>query len=161
MDFEKMAKVEEVYQKNKLQFLDILMRRFLDKSSYCRSKVIKVFSKLTEENMVPSFMYMELFTAVLGRLNDQTVNVRKYALKLLQQLVYTFAVIFEVKRGEGEKFPPQEQVLEDYEKAEKNFLKVKDEHDMLEIEFNQRKQQIMLEHPDAEPAQLQMIVGRD
>ena len=56
------------------------MRRFLDKSSYCRSKVIKVFSRLTEENLVPPYLYMELFTAVLGRLRDQTVNVRKFAL---------------------------------------------------------------------------------
>ena len=70
-------------------------------------------------------------------------------------------MIFEVKRGEGDKFPAPETVLADYEAAEGNFLRVKDVCDAMEIEFNQRKQRLMLDHPDADPAQLQMIVSRD
>ena len=58
------------------------MKRFMDKSSFCRTKVMKVFIKLTEENLVPRHMYMQLFEAVIGRLKDVTVNVRKQALRL-------------------------------------------------------------------------------
>jgi hypothetical protein len=31
---------------------------------------MKVFTKLTEENLVPSYNYMELFQHVIGRLKD-------------------------------------------------------------------------------------------
>ena len=89
------------------------------------------------------------------------MQVRKYALKLLQQLVYTFSIIFEVRRGEGDKFPAHETVLADYEAAESHWLRVKDAFDALEIEVNQRKQKLMLDHPDEDPAQLQMIVSQN
>ena len=42
-------------------------------------------------------------------------------------------MIFEVKAGEGEQFPAQETVLNEYEAAEKNFLKIKDVFDTSEI----------------------------
>jgi len=43
---------------------------------------MKVFTRLTEENLVPRFLYMDLFTAVIGRLKDVAVQVRKTALRL-------------------------------------------------------------------------------
>ncbi len=56
----------------------------MDKSSYCRVKVIKIFIKLTEENLVPRNLYLDLFKNVIGRFKDQTVMVRKNALLLFQ-----------------------------------------------------------------------------
>jgi len=50
--------------------LELLLKRFLDKSSYCRVKVMKVFVKLTEVNFVPRQMYIPLFSAVIGRFKD-------------------------------------------------------------------------------------------
>ena len=38
---------------------------------------MKVFTKLTEENLVPRHMYMELFQSVIGRLKDTAVAVRR------------------------------------------------------------------------------------
>ena len=52
--------------------------------------------KLTEENVIPAHMYMELFRRVVGRFKDQTVLVRKGALKLFQQLIIIFGMIFNV-----------------------------------------------------------------
>ena len=72
----------QIYQQTKHKFLELLLKRFHDKSSYCRNKVIKVFTKLTEENLVPRHMYMDLFQAVIGRLKDATTTVRRQALKL-------------------------------------------------------------------------------
>ena len=110
---------------------------------------------------MPRYMYMELFTAVLGRLRDVTVNVRKHALKLLQQLVYTWAIIFDVKVGEGEQFVDSETVLHQYEAVEKQYIKAKEDHDALEITFNQEKQKIMLDYPDVDSAELQVIMSQN
>jgi hypothetical protein len=45
---------------------------------------MKVFVKLTEENLVPRHMYLDLFANIIGRFKDLTVFVRKGALKLFQ-----------------------------------------------------------------------------
>lgn len=73
-----------IFAQTKIKFLELLIKRFLDKSSYCRVKVMKVFVKLTEENLVPRHMYLTLFSQVIGRFKDQTVLVRKGSLKLFQ-----------------------------------------------------------------------------
>ena len=70
------------FHHTKIKFLELLLKRFMDKSVYCRVKVMKVFVKLTEANVVPRHMYLELFQSVIGRFKDQTVLVRKSALKL-------------------------------------------------------------------------------
>jgi hypothetical protein len=70
------------YNNTKDKFLDLLIKRFYDKSSHCRSKVLKVFMKLTEANVIPRCKYNEILNCVVGRLKDQTSNVRKNALKL-------------------------------------------------------------------------------
>jgi hypothetical protein len=69
-------------ESTKRKFMELLLKRFFDKSSYCRVKVIKVFMKLTEENLVPKHMYPELLELTVGRFKDVTVLVRKQALKL-------------------------------------------------------------------------------
>ena len=53
------------------------MGRFYDKSAFCRVKVMKVFSKLIDANLVPRHLYMELFEKVMERLKDVTVAVRR------------------------------------------------------------------------------------
>ena len=76
---------------------------------------MKVFTKLTEENLVPRHMYMELFTAVIGRLKDTTVNVRRQALRLYQQMVCIYALIFDVDVTKGAKFLSMEEVLREFQ----------------------------------------------
>ena len=91
--------------------------------------MIKTFSKLTEGNFVPRHLYLELFAAVVSRLRDQTVYVRKLALKLLQQLVYVFSILHGVKAGENEQFPGKERVLEEFEQAESELEALKAGYD--------------------------------
>lgn len=93
-----------IYHQTKEKFFELLLKRFLDKSSFCRSKVIKVFVKLSEENLVPRDRYLELFANVVGRFQDVTVLTRKNALKLFDQLVQIFAIIFNVDRTNNETF---------------------------------------------------------
>lgn len=59
-------------------------------------------------------MYMELFTAVIGRLKDTTVNVRRQALRLYQQMVCIYALIFDVDVTKGAKFLSMEEVLREF-----------------------------------------------
>ena len=59
-------------------------------------------------------MYMELFTAVIGRLKDTTVNVRRQALRLYQQMVCIYALIFDVDVTKGAKFLSMEEVLKEF-----------------------------------------------
>ena len=87
-----------------MTFLDLLQKRFLDKSSFCRTKVIKVFKKLSFENHIPKDIYLDLFAKVIGRFKDQTIMVRKNALMLCQQLVHIFAIMFNVNTEQGERF---------------------------------------------------------
>ena len=94
------------------------MKRFCDKSSFCRIKVIKVFMKLTEENLVPRDIYLELFQATVGRFQDVTVLVRKNALKLFDQLIQIFAIIFNVERKQNEKFLEADQIRKELEDSE-------------------------------------------
>jgi hypothetical protein len=51
---------------------------------------------------------MELFQAVIGRLKDVAVLVRKSALALYQQLICIYALIFRVDVTKGQKFPTME-----------------------------------------------------
>jgi hypothetical protein len=61
----------------KVKFFELLLKRFHDKSSYCRVKVTKVFSRLTEANLVPRHIYPLLFELIIGRFKDTTMLVRK------------------------------------------------------------------------------------
>lgn len=80
------------------------MKRFYDKSSFCRTKVLKVFSKMISENLIPQWLYIDLLKAVIGRLKDVTVQVRKSALKIFQDLIIVCGWIFGVDMSKGEKF---------------------------------------------------------
>jgi len=95
---------KKTYYQMKQKFLQLLMERFHDKSSFCRKKVITVFIKLTEENVVSRDLYMVLFKHVIGRFRDQTMLVRRYALRLYRQLMEIFGLIFNIDVKTGEKF---------------------------------------------------------
>ena len=82
---------------------------------------MKVFTKLTEENLVPRHMYMELFQNVIGRLKDTTVAVRRQALRLYQQMVCIYALIFDIDVTKGAKFLSMEEVLREYQQSERDF----------------------------------------
>jgi hypothetical protein len=101
--------------------LELLLKRFHDKSAFCRIKVMKIFRKLVVENLVPQWMYMELLKATTGRLKDQAVNVRKTALLLFQDLLIVCGWIFGVDIRKGEKFQTVEQVHKEVEDSENNY----------------------------------------
>jgi hypothetical protein len=104
VDYENETEVNlQNYAKTKEKFIEMLLKRFQDKSAFCRTKVIKVFLKLTEESMVPKEFEMELFANVINRLKDTAIYVRKGALRLFQQMVVIFGVKFAVDRTDPDR----------------------------------------------------------
>ena len=101
----------KIYEQTKIKFFELLMKRFLDKSSFCRVKVIKVFTKLISDNMIPQWLYIDLLKAVIGRLKDTTVQVRKTALRIFQDLMIVCGWIFGVDMRQGQKFQSMQVVL--------------------------------------------------
>ena len=87
-----------------MKFFELLSKRFLDKSSYCRVKTMKVFVRLIEENMVPRTLYLELLERVIGRFRDVSAMVRKQSLKLFSNMFIIFGLIYNVDEKKGEKF---------------------------------------------------------
>jgi len=112
---------QAVYNSTKEKFLDLLYKRFQDKSAYCRAKVCKVFIKLTEANVVPRHHYFPLLKGVIGRLHDCTTNVRKNALKLFAQMVVIYGMIFNVDLKKGRKFLQKEEIKREREQASREL----------------------------------------
>lgn len=70
------------------QLLELLENRVLDKSSYCRSKVLDVFITLNKENLLPRHWFLRVLNIATSRLHDCTVLVRKKSCVLLECLIY-------------------------------------------------------------------------
>jgi len=70
------------------QLIDILESRVLDKSSYCRSKVLDVLTKLNNQDFLPRHRFMPTLAVAVSRLHDNAVLVRKKATHLLESLIY-------------------------------------------------------------------------
>lgn len=65
------------------QLLDILEEHILDVTTFTRSKVLQVWTKLCEEGLIPKDRLSSLIEAVVGRLRDKSVYVRKNAVLFL------------------------------------------------------------------------------
>ena len=99
-------------------------------------------------------MYLELFASVVSRLRDQTVYVRKLALKLLQQLVYMFSIFYDIKAAQNEQFPSKEQVLNEFESAEQMLKEMQKSYDEIQGLFNEETMSLIEKNPDLEPEEL-------
>ena len=128
-----------VCYQTKLKFFELLLKRFLDKSSFCRVKVIKVFMKLTEDNLVPRELYLELFNNVVGRFQDATILVRKNAVKLFDQLVQIFGIIFNVDQKAGEKFLNISQIQDELDDAKKGLVESNENLAKVQQELDKHK----------------------
>ena len=65
------------------QLLDILEEHILDITTYTRSKALQVWTRLCEDGLIPVTRLDTLVEAVVGRLRDKSVNVRKNAVLFL------------------------------------------------------------------------------
>lgn len=95
----------DTYTNYREQLLQILKSRIMDKSSFCRAKVLEAFETLTKESLLPRDWFLPVLKIASSRLLDSTALVRKKATGLLENLVYQNKLL------EGEmKIEPRESI---------------------------------------------------
>ena len=68
-------------------FLDHLMERLYDVTSYTRSRTLQTWSKIVEARALPLSRLQDLVDATVGRLHDKASIVRRMGLSLLRDLL--------------------------------------------------------------------------
>ena len=112
---------KDTYTNYREQLLGILRSRILDKSSYCRNKVVEAFFTLNKDDLLPRDWFMPVLEIASSRLLDSAAIVRKKATTLLESLIYHNKLL------EGNvKIEPRENI-------EKTYNKHKEELKALEL----------------------------
>ena len=88
------VEVRNNYNKAKINFIDLLLKRIYDKSPFCRAKVLQTFEKLCEKNTIDINTYLKLLIEATGRLKDEKSIVRKRAISLIGKIVSMYIIIY-------------------------------------------------------------------
>ncbi len=102
--------------KNKELFIEFLLKRVYDKSSFSRAKVLQTFEKLCDNNTISASNYINLLNIAAGRLKDEKSIVRKKALSLIGKIIMIYSVMFQTKV-----FLTMEEIDEEIGKIEKSI----------------------------------------
>lgn len=110
----------DTYTNYREQLLKILESRVMDKSSFCRARVLDAFITLTKgEDLLPRDWFLPVLSIASKRLLDCTVLVRRKATFLLENLIYVNKLI------EGAiKMESQEAISSTMEKHKENLRKL-------------------------------------
>ncbi|CAI2367540.1 unnamed protein product [Moneuplotes crassus] len=136
------AELRTNYQKTKEKLLKILLRRVFDKTSFVRKEVLNCFKLMVVKNNIEPYFYSELIAMNLGRMKDQSINVRKAAMSLFEEIIKIKAIFYEINEKDGVGF-------DNIKKIDENILsiakivsehktstdKLKDDIKALRIEF--------------------------
>ena len=88
------VEVRNNYNKAKINFIELLLKRIYDKSPYCRAKVLQTFEKLCEKNTIDIGTYLKLLIEATGRLKDEKSIVRKRAISLIDKIISMYIIIY-------------------------------------------------------------------
>ena len=88
------VEVRNNYNKAKINFIDLLLKRIYDKSPFCRAKVLQTFEKLCEKNTIDISTYLKLLIEATGRLKDEKSIVRKRAISLIDKIISMYIIIY-------------------------------------------------------------------
>ena len=86
--------VRNNYNKAKINFIDLLLKRIYDKSPFCRAKVLQTFERLCEKNTIDIGTYLKLLKEATGRLRDEKSIVRKRAISLVGRIIGMYIIIY-------------------------------------------------------------------
>ena len=101
------------YKKTKDKLLRILLRRVYDKTSFVRKEVLNSFKLMIVKNVIDDSFYEDLMFIALGRLKDQTINVRKVSMSLLEEIIKIKAIFYEVNEKKNEGFITRKTIKEE------------------------------------------------
>ena len=88
------VEIRNNYNKAKVYFIDLLLKRIYDKSPFCRAKVLFTFEKLCEKNAIDISTYLKLLVEATGRLRDEKSMVRKRAISLIDKIIHMYIIIY-------------------------------------------------------------------
>jgi hypothetical protein len=83
----------DTYTNYREQLLDILKSRIMDKSSFCRAKVLECFHTLLKDSLLPREWFLKTLIIASSRLLDCTAHARRKATALMESLVYQNALM--------------------------------------------------------------------
>lgn len=69
------------------KFINTLVQRIYDKSSFCRWHVLGIFNTLAVEKAVPKRYLVMFLKAGVDRIKDVSINTRKKALQLINTII--------------------------------------------------------------------------
>lgn len=78
---------DESMEKAREKFLNTLLQRIYDKSSFCRWHVLGILNQLAIERAVPNRYIVLFLKAGADRIKDHSVNTRKKALQLINTII--------------------------------------------------------------------------
>lgn len=78
---------EEVYKESREKFITTLLQRIYDKSSFCRCHILGILAQLASEKIVAKKYLILFLKAGIDRVKDQSINVRKRSLQLINVVI--------------------------------------------------------------------------
>jgi len=73
------------------------------------------------ENLIPKPMYLPILSEIIERFQDVTAQVRRWAMKLFQNMLMVFAYFFNVKSDQGDLFLDKDQAKAELEESTKEM----------------------------------------
>ena len=142
------ADMRSNYQKTKDKLLRILLRRIYDKTSYVRKEVLNWFKLLIVKNVIEPYFYEDLMAIALSRIKDWTINVRKAAMALLEEIVKIKAIFYEVNEKKGDGFMSKKTIDEEISNFDKMISENAQKIDDIKNEIKNLKNIFTDEHPE-------------
>ena len=78
---------EERASKSRENYINILVQRIYDKSSFCRWHVLGILNQLSLEKIVPRKYIIIFLKAGVDRIKDSSINTRKKAIQLINTII--------------------------------------------------------------------------
>lgn len=78
---------EDRSSKSRDNYINILIQRIYDKSSFCRWHVLGILNQLSLEKLIPKKYIIMFLKAGVDRIKDSSVNTRKKAIQLINTII--------------------------------------------------------------------------
>jgi len=137
------------YQKTKDKLLRILLRRIYDKTSFVRKEVLNCFKIMIVKNVIDTYFYEDLMSVALGRIKDVSINVRKAAMSLLEEIIKIKAIFYEIKETKGGGFMAKWDVERELNNLDKLLKENVEKSNSIKGEIKILRMKFVDENPDS------------
>lgn len=142
------ADVRNSYQRTKDKLLRILLRRIYDKTSFVRKEVLNCFKLLIVKNVIEPYFYEDLMKVCLGRIKDNSINVRKASMALLEEIIKIKAIFYEVNEKKGDGFLSKKTIDEELSNLDRMLQKDTEQAESIKEQIKALRATFMEENPE-------------